>query len=109
MACSGAKAVLALSAEYDTQEYFSDRVFRYGACSSLVMHKYAPGLDKYFTHGEDLLYFENEQNLLEHMEYFIRGERVDDITAMKQNIYNKVLERHTWDATIAQICEHAGI
>jgi spore maturation protein CgeB len=109
MACSGAKAMLALSAEYNTDEYFSDRVFRYGACAALVMHKYAPGLKKYFTHGQDILFFENEQNLLEHMDYFIKQNRVEDIKAMKENIYNKVLERHTWDNVVAQICSAAQI
>ncbi len=109
MACSGAKAMLALSAEYDTQEYFSDRVFRYGACSALVMHKYAPGLEKYFQHGQDLLFFENEANLLEHMDYFIRQNRVEDMVAMKQNIYNKVLANHTWDNVVERICSIAKI
>lgn len=109
MACSSAKSMLALSAEYDTDEYFSDRVFRYGACGSLVMHKYAPGLEKYFTHGGDILFFADEKNLLEHMDYFIKQNRANDIQAMKQNIYNKVIQNHTWDNVVQKICSIAEI
>jgi hypothetical protein len=109
MACSGAKAMLALSAEYDTAEYFSDRVFRYGACAAFVMHKYAPGMEKYFQHGQDLVYFADEQNLLEHMDYFIKQNRVEDMVAMKTNIFEKVKANHTWDSVVEQICSIAQI
>jgi len=109
MACSGAKAMLALSAEYNTQAYFSDRVFRYGACASFVVHKHAPGLDKYFGHQQDLVFFNDENSLLEVLDYYIKQDRIDERTAMKQNLHSKVLANHTWDNTVQQICSLAQI
>jgi hypothetical protein len=109
MACSGAKAMLALSAEYNTESYFSDRVFRYGACASFVVHKHAPGLEKYFGHQQDLVYFKDENSLLQLLDYYIKQDKVDERKVMKQNIYNKVTSRHTWDNVIEQICSIAQI
>jgi len=104
MVCSGAKAMLALSAEYNTQEYFSDRVFRYGACGSFVLHKHAPGLDKYFTHKRDLVYFNNEESLLQVMDHYVKQDNVEERQAISQNIFDRVAETHTWDNVIKQIC-----
>jgi len=107
--CASAKAMLALSAEYDTQAYFSDRVFRYGACGSLVFHKYAPGMDRYFAHGQDVNYFRSEEELLQLADYFIRQDRADERNTIIQNLYNKVLDNHTWGNVVQQICAYAEI
>jgi spore maturation protein CgeB len=109
MVCSGAKAMLALSAEYNTQEYFSDRVFRYGACGSFVIHKHAPGLDKYFTHQQDLAYFGDEDSLLQVMDHYIKQDNAEERQAISQNILDKVVNTHTWDNVIKQICSIAKI
>ncbi len=104
LACSSAKAMLALSAEYNTQAYFSDRVFRYGAAGAFVVHKHALGLDKYFQHQQDVVYFDKEETLLEILDYYIRQNRVDERNAIAQNLHNKVIANHTWDKVIEQIC-----
>lgn len=108
-ACSGAKAMLALSAEYDTQAYFSDRVFRYGACGSFVFHKHAPGLDSYFQHTQDLVYFKDEESLLQVMDYYIRQDNAEARRVIAENLYRKVTTAHTWGNVVKQICAIAEI
>ncbi len=109
VACSSSSAMLAISAEHDTREYFSDRVLRYGACGSFVLHKHSPNMDRHFENNKDLVYFHDVDSLLEAVDKYL----VDDVALARQeiavNLYNKVLQNHTWDNTIQKILTAAEI
>ncbi|MHA2390287.1 MAG: glycosyltransferase family protein [Candidatus Hodarchaeales archaeon] len=107
--CASSSAMLAISAEHDTREYFSDRVLRYGASGSFVLHKYSPNMDRYFENNKDLVYFHDVDSLLEAVDKYL----VDEAALARQdiavNLYNKVLQNHTWDNTVQKILTVAEI
>ena len=109
MVCSSSSAMLAISAEHETNEYFSDRVFRYGACGSFVLHRYTPSMEKYFRDGEDLIYFHDVDSLLEALDKYLRVEDIEVRGSIANNLYNKVLNNHTWAQTVQKIIEIAEI
>jgi spore maturation protein CgeB len=107
--CSSSVAMLAISSEHETREYFSDRVLRYGASGSFVLHKHSPNMDRYFENNKDLVYFHDVDSLLEAVDKYL----VDEVAPARQeiavNLYNKVLQNHTWDSTIQKILTVAEI
>ncbi len=107
--CSSSSVMLAISAEHDTREYFSDRVLRYGAGGSFVLHKYSPNMDRYFENNKDLVYFHDVDSLLEVVGKYLVNEAADARNEIANNLYNKVLQNHTWDNTIQKILTTAEI
>ena len=103
--CSSSKAMLAINNEHTTKEYFSDRIFRYGACRSFVLHSYSPGMEKHFNENEHVVYFNDKITLLEAATKFVNSEHSSTIA---QNLHNKIILHHTWDIvakTIIHIVE----
>lgn len=107
--CGSSKAMLALSVEHNTEDYFSDRIFRYGACGSFVIHRHSPMIDKRFPHGEDLLYFHDEASLLEAVKFATDPANLDARRAMAETLHKKILSNYTWDLVIQEIIRIAGI
>lgn len=107
--CSSSDSMLALSVEHATDSYFSDRVFRYGACGSFVFHKYSPRMEKYFTHGQDIVFWHDDESLLAMAKEFLGPENEEKRNVISLNLYHKVLQKHTWDNVVGQICTIAGI
>jgi hypothetical protein len=107
--CSSSSAMLAISAEHDTREYFSDRVLRYGAGGSFVLHKHSPNMDRYFENNKDLVYFHDVDSLLEVVGKYLVDEAAPTRQEISVNLYNKVLQNHTWDNTIQKILTAAEI
>ncbi len=105
--CGGSKVMLALSIEHDTEDYFSDRIFRYGACGSFVIHKHSPAMDKRFVHGEDLWYFKTDEELLSAVKAAM--DETEQRKQMAENLRNKVLSNHTWYHVVDEIIKIAGI
>ena len=109
MVCSSSTMMLAISAEHNTPEYFSDRIFRYGACGSFVVHKYSPNMEKYFEDGKDLVYFHDEASMLEVVSRWATIEATATRREIANNLYQKVLQQHTWDTVIEKILSKAEI
>jgi spore maturation protein CgeB len=105
LVCSSSASMLALSAEYGTQEYFSDRVLRFGACGAFILHKYAPRMEKYFVDGEDLVYFDTPESLVEAIKHYFQPDKDDLRTQMRNNLRNKVLTNHTWQHSVRKILD----
>lgn len=55
--CSGAKIVLGLNDNNAIPDYFSDRTFLTLACRGFHLTSYIPGLEKWFTNREHLVWF----------------------------------------------------
>lgn len=107
--CSSSDSMLALSVEHGTMGYFSDRVFRYGACGSFVLHKYSPRMEKWFVHGQDIAYWHDDASLLLAAKEFLGPENEMKRNAISRNLYVKVLQNHTWDSVVAKICTIADL
>jgi spore maturation protein CgeB len=109
LVCSSSASMLALNTEHTTPEYFSDRVFRLGACGAFVFHSFSPRMDKYFIDGEDLVYFDTPQSLVEAIKFYFHPDRENLRTQIRHNLRNKILSNHTWEHTIQRIIEIAEI
>ena len=107
--CSSFQSMLAMSVEHSTISYFSDRIFRYGACGSFVFHKYSPQMEKYFTPGVDVVYFDNDESLLAMAKEYLGVENTEKRSMIATNLRAKVLAKHTWDNTVAQILDIAEL
>jgi len=107
--CSSSTSMLALSAEYTTQEYFSDRIMRYGSCGAFVFHKYAPLMEKYFSDGEDLVYFDTPESLVEAIKFYFHPDKTDLRIQIANNLRNKVLSNYTWVHSVQKIIDTAEI
>jgi predicted CoA-binding protein len=105
--CGSSRVMLALSVEHDTEDYFSDRVFRYGACGSFVLHKHSPSMEKRFVHGEDLWYFKSDEDLIEAVKTAL--DQPEQRQTMSENLRNKVLSSHTWYHVVDEIIRIAEI
>ncbi len=55
--CSGAKIILGLNDKNAIPDYFSDRAFLTLACRGFHLTSYVPGLEKWFTNKEHLVWF----------------------------------------------------
>jgi spore maturation protein CgeB len=109
MVCSSSSAMLSMSVEHDTNEFFSDRVLRYGACGSFVIHKYSPGMERYFEDGKEIAYFHDVDSLIEVVKKYLADDAFPARSEIANNLYNKVLAKHTWDTTVQKIIEVAEI
>lgn len=96
--CSSSKAMLSLNTHNNIPDYFSDRVFRYMACKAPVLHWDSTyTLNKYFVDEKEILYFKDEEELLQLLKKDINLEKI------AENGYKKVLENYTWDNTVNNI------
>ena len=55
--CSSSKAVLNIPTHVGEREYFGDRIVRTLATKTLSITQYVPGLERYFEHGKNLVWF----------------------------------------------------
>ena len=102
--CSNSKFMLSLNVHNNIPYYFSDRIFRYLACKSCVVHLDNTGtLNKWFENNKDIVYFSNENDLLSKLKSITKDERVK----IAESGYRKVVENYTWDKTIERILEIA--
>lgn len=107
--CTSSESMLALSVEHSTEGYFSDRIFRYGACGCCVLHKYSPRMEKYFMHGQDILFWYDDESLVDIAKKYLTPENVGVRAQIGGNLYQKVLTNHTWDNTVREICSISNI
>jgi len=105
-ACSSGKILLAVNNEHTTNEYFSDRVLRYGACGGFVLHSYSPNMEKYFIPNVDLAYFEDVPTLLASIQACINNDDMRNNMAL--SLRNKVLANYTWDTVVDKILSITG-
>lgn len=101
--CNSSKIMLSINTENNIEEYFSDRVLRYGACGSFVAQMYSPRAERYFGHEEHLIYFKNEEDILKAVEVYLPLE--DARRNIAKNLYERVTSVYTWDNTVNAILE----
>lgn len=104
--CSSSKVMLAISNEHTTKGYCSDRIFRYGACRSAVVHSYFPEAEKYFT-NEEALFFADDGTLLKSVEALLRDDTMRE--SITKALHEKVLRQYTWDSVAKTILEIAEV
>ena len=68
-----------------------------------LLSNYQPDLARHFIPNEDFVYYENREDLLKKIEYYLSHE--DERSAIAQNAHDKVLREHTFDVRAGQIIE----
>ena len=100
--CASSKLMLSLNVFNDVPYYFSNRLLRYMGCGSCVIHlDRTKTLDKFFTHKKDILFFENEEELLQNIEYCLNNPK--EVAKIGINARDLVLQNYTWLHTISNI------
>ena len=103
--CASSKVMLSINNQNDIPDYFSDRVFRLLAAKSFVFQLYTPGLENYFEFGKHLIWFTSPEELKILLDQYLRDDMKEMRDAMAEEGYKLVLEKHTWDKSIAKILE----
>lgn len=104
--CSSSKCMLSLNVHNNEPDYFSDRVFRYLACGVCTFHLDRTGtLNKWFKDGKDIVYFKDVNDLI------VKLSTLTDSIAKRigKSGRKKVMNNYTWDHTVKQIVEIAGV
>ena len=110
LVCSSSLGMLAISNDHGVAgEFYSDRLLRYGACRSFVLHKYTPGMDKEFIDGQDLAYFDSPDTLVDVVKFYFAPEREALRRQIAENLRMKVVSNYTWLHVAHKIKELAGI
>jgi len=83
------------------------RTFEFGACNSFQITNYNPVLNNYFTENKDIVYFRNNEDLLEKIKYYLNNEKERERIA--QNCYENVIKNHTWEKRFNDIFKQIEI
>ena len=98
--CSKSKVCLAINNTDPGIDSFSDRILRYLATKSFVIAEYSEGLEKYFTHGEELVWFKDLDDLKRLLENFAGEDYHLTKESHRKDIaeagYKKIIENYTW-------------
>lgn len=101
--CSMSKCVLGINAYNDIENYTSNRTWNSMACGSpYVCHNYS-GVDKFFKDGEDIIIFNNINDLIQKVKWILNNKNVVDIIG--KNAVNKIRQFHTYDYRAKQLLE----
>lgn len=105
-ACASGKILFAINNEHGINEYFSDRILRYGGCRSFVLHSYSPNMEKYFIPDIDVVYFRDVQSAVELVARYVNDDEARN--AVAQSLYEKVLGNYTWDHIVDKMLKISG-
>lgn len=96
---SSSKFILSMNTFNNIPTYFSSRVFETLACGTCTLQMYSEGMEKYFVDGEDLLFFNNKNEL----DILIKSTDKERIKRVSINGREKVLNNYTWNHTAMNI------
>lgn len=101
--CNRAKIVLGLIDEKikDLEAYFSNRLTNTLATRSLLIQTYTPGLDGIFTNRKYLLWYMDEDELFDLIDYYLRMEDERERIALLGQ--REVYEKYTYKKSIERI------
>jgi len=107
--CSGAKIVLGLNDNNVIPDYFSDRTFLTLACRGFHLTSYVPGLEKWFTNKEHLVWFNilkgafhRYDECINLINYYLKKpeERMRIAVAGQKHVYSNYTWRHSMEKMV---------
>lgn len=81
------------------------RIFDILGCGGFVLTNFQPELTEFFVPGEDLVYYENLDDLVGKADYFLHHEA--ERRAIAENGFARVKENHTYPIRLAQMMQIA--
>lgn len=73
-------------------------------CGGFLITNYQSDFEEYFTAGEDYVYYDGKENLLELVEYYLEHEQEREQIA--QNGYRKVKEKLSYKGQVLKMLEY---
>jgi len=104
---NGSKIVISINNFNDVEMYFSARQLIAMASGTLTVSHYIPGLEEYFTNGKDLVWFENADECVDLVEYYLEHEEEAEKIAINGSA--KVLSEHSWTERVKELGTRIGI
>jgi hypothetical protein len=101
--CSSSKFMLSMNTINNVHTgYFSNRLPRYLACGSCTYHlDTLRSIGEYFEDGEEIVYFQNKEDLLEKLEIISEVER----KKIGEKGRQKVIDTMTWDIKMKELLD----
>lgn len=78
-------------------------VFEAAACKSLIITEKNEEIDRYFSPGFEVLQYENEVELVDLIEFYLRNPEASEWIA--NNCYKRFLKDHTWKSRLEKVLE----
>lgn len=92
--CASTKVMIADNAVNDRPGYWSNRVYLHLACKGFVLHPRVPEMERYFTDGVHLVYYDSREDLFDKIDYYLEhGEERANIASAG---FELVRSKHNW-------------
>ena len=101
--CARSRIVIGLNQTHDSWLYFSNRVFLTLACQGFHLTHHVPGIEQVFERGEHLDWFEDRDECLERIGYWL-GRDEERLKVSRQG-FELVRTQHTYERRIREIVE----
>ncbi|MCH8012127.1 MAG: glycosyltransferase [Candidatus Marinimicrobia bacterium] len=107
--CQNSRIVLATPTEESyssVRHYFSNRVWLTLGSGGFLLHKYHEGMDDYFKDQKHLVFFQDDNDCLEKIQYYLSHEEERKNIAYSGQRY--VLEHHTYRVRIEALMQYVS-
>jgi len=99
--CAQSRIVLGVNEVNDDEFYFSNRTFLTLACRAFHLTHYVPKLENVFSDGEHLVWYRDEQELLDKIAYWLP--RDDERARIAAEGHTEVMMHHQYSNRVARI------
>ena len=107
-ACNNVKIMVGDNMRNDIPGYWSDRLYLSLASGAFLLYPRVEGIERYFTDGEHLVYYDNEKDLHEKIDYFLPREDERKRIALDGSAHARLI--HSWQIRVKEfdaICDLA--
>ncbi|PIE22062.1 MAG: hypothetical protein CSA62_14250 [Planctomycetota bacterium] len=101
--CARSRVVIGLNQAHDSWLYFSNRIFLTLACQGFHLTHYVPGIDQVFERGVHLDWFEDREECLERIDYWLGSE--EERHQIAQRGLELVRSEHTYERRVREVLE----
>ena len=82
-------------------DQWSNRVWNAMGCGTVLLHKYCPGFKNFFENGKTLVWWKNEQELMNLITELLNDQVLRENISMQS--YNLVHDKHTYEKRVASL------
>jgi spore maturation protein CgeB len=93
-ACASSRIMIADNAVNNLRGYWSNRVYMHLACRGFVLHPRVPEMERFFTDGEHLVYYDSTKDLFDKIDHYLPLD--EERARIARNGCDLVRSKHTW-------------
>jgi spore maturation protein CgeB len=105
--CSNAKIILGTNIYNNIYQYFSNRNLYTMACGGFLLTSYVPGMEELFTNHKHLVWYNNQQECLDLIEYYLEHPNEREIIAQKGHVL--AFEKYSMKKQLTKMFDVCGI